>query len=397
MTPCVNKNRLKIIIDLTALLPVSTGTDVYMRNLVCHLGRIDRINLYRIYINFGAEEIIPDDRPDNFHIVPRSFQNRVARLVFQQIWLPLAAKAWRADVLHSPSFLMPFFRGKQRHMLTVQDTTFFSLPQYHNKLRKNYLFKYMILKSILRTHLLHVPSESTKLDLLQMLPELSPEQIQVIPHGISNEFKTYPKEEIERTVKRLGLPSRYILHVGTIEPRKNLKRLIESYKELSKRGFSDHLVLIGPPGWGCNGFCEEIRNMGLKDKVHFGGYVRQEDLPLVYAGARLFVYPSLYEGFGLPPLEAMACGVPTITSFNSSLGEYYKNAALLVPPEEVNAITNAMDRMLSDDTLRTGYRCRGLELSSKYSWEKTAASILKCYKLLANTKEQKDCLSGRIF
>ncbi|MFC1849532.1 glycosyltransferase family 4 protein [candidate division CSSED10-310 bacterium] len=373
---------MKVAIDLTALLPVKTGVDIFLKNLVLHFGKIDEENSFRIYVNYEDRHIFDHCLPDNYTIVPRSLRLRAIRLLFQQLWFPFDIDGW-ADVVHSPSFLMPFYRGRQRHMLTVYDMTFFSLPGYHNALRRSQFFRHMILKSILRTDLVQVPSQSTKQDVLNYLPQVSPERIHVIPYGLGHEFRIHSRDEVLNAVKRFGLPTPYILYVGTIEPRKNVASLVESYKTLLKMGISEHLVLVGPFGWGYQELLKKIRSDSLKNRVHLLGYVNHEDLPGIYAGARLFVYPSFYEGFGLPPLEAMACGLPTITSRTSALEEYYKVAAVLVSPTDKNALTEAMKRLLFDDALRAEYRDRGLTLASMFKWEKTAARMLDCYKLLA--------------
>lgn len=374
---------MKIAIDLTALMPDSTGVDRYMKNLVFHLGQIDRENQYRIYINFADINLFKQKLPDNFRLIPRCVQVKAVRLIFQHFWLPLAAHHWKADIVHSPSFFMPLFRGKQRHLLSVHDMTFFSMDHYHHWFRQSIIYKFMIKKSIVRTDLLLVPSESTKCDVLNEFPHYSTDRIKVIPYGVDKEFGLHSREEVLRVIERLGLPSSYLLYVGTIEPRKNLKRLVESYKELLGLNITEDLVLVGKLGWGYKELLAEIRKPLLRNRVHFLGYVKQHDLPRIYAGASVFVYPSLYEGFGFPPLEAMACGVPTITSSNSALGEYYHGAALQIMPESVPALTEAIKLMLDDDSMRTTFFERGLERSSQFSWKKTAEAILECYQSLA--------------
>jgi len=373
---------MKIAIDLTALLSAATGAETFMRNLVLRLGAIDRENLYRIYLNFEDCKKFVGLLPSNFTLVPRCCRMRLVRLVFQQIWFPLAVGRWKADVVHSPSFLVPFYRGKQRHLVTVHDMTFFSLPAFHNRLHRSWLFRRMVHMSILGADRVQVPSATTKRDVLRQVPQLSGESVRVIPHGCSNEFRPRPKTDVSKAIDRLGLPRAYILYVGTIEPRKNLSRLIDSYRKLVQMGRSEHLVLAGRLGWGYRRFLKKIERFGLADKIHLLGYVPQTDLPWVYAGARLFVFPSLYEGFGLPPLEAMGCGIPTIAARSASLAEYYHEAALLFTPSDVNALAVAMNRMLSDKSLRAAYRNRGIELAYKLSWTRTARKMLECYQAL---------------
>ncbi len=194
-------------------------------------------------------------------------------------------------------------------------------------------------------------------------------------------------DQIEGRLAHLSLPRPYILYLGTIEPRKNLMQLVESYRQLVRNGgISEHLVLAGKWGWGCEHLKEQIALPELHGKVHLSGYISQGDLPFLYGGARLFVYPSLEEGFGFPPLEAMACGTPTVASLTSALAENLKGSAELVPPTEIQAWTATIRRMLTDESLRLEKREQGLKLASRFNWERTAIQTLECYQELANGK-----------
>jgi alpha-1,3-rhamnosyl/mannosyltransferase len=180
------------------------------------------------------------------------------------------------------------------------------------------------------------------------------------------------------------LPWPYILYVGTIEPRKNLPCLVESYRQLIAKGdIREHLILAGRQGWDYQALLAQVNSPALRGRVLLPGYVPQGDLPWLYAGARLFVYPSLQEGFGFPPLEAMACGVPTIASLSSSLAENLRGAAELVPPDDGEALTAAMRRLLEDEQLHAQYRTLGLARAAQFRWEETARQTLNCYKALA--------------
>jgi glycosyltransferase involved in cell wall biosynthesis len=374
---------MRIAIDLTALLPESTGVDNYLTELVLHLAKIDLENQYRIFINYEDRGVFPCKLPSNFELVSMCLRPRPVRLFFQQVLLPMAAKAWKADIIHSPSFILPFFQGSQSHVLTVHDLTFFSLPDCHTALHRSAPYKYAIHKSILKAHLVIVPSEFTKQQILDIMPGVSPQQIRVTPLGISNEFRHYPESDVKREVSRLNIPHPYILYVGTIEPRKNLQFLVESYCRLiEKDDIPEHLVLAGRLGWDYEGLIKQIMAPELRERVHLIGYVSQRDLPWIYAGARLFVYPSLQEGFGFPPLEAMACGIPTISSLSSSLSENLRDAAELVPPDNVKLMTTAIRRMLREEPLRQERREAGLKCAARYQWENTARHTLECYKEL---------------
>jgi len=229
--------------------------------------------------------------------------------------------------------------------------------------------------------LVTVPSVATQTDVLRFVPELSEERVRVIAHGVGEEFKLYPPDEIERSVRRLRLPASYILYVGTIEPRKNISTLVESYRRLVvSEGISEHLLLVGQLGWKYKQVLKKLNAQELRGRVHQIGYMPQEDLPWIYAGARLFVYPSVHEGFGFPPLEAMACGVPTISSLSSSMTENLHGAAELFPPDNVEALTEAIRRLLYDEWARKDLRQKGLVRAATYCWDETARKTVQCYR-----------------
>jgi len=238
----------------------------------------------------------------------------------------------------------------------------------------------MVLTSLRRTDMVIVPSQATRQAILGFLPDLRPDRIHLTVLGICEEFQPSGLASVQEVVTRLSLPQPYILYVGTLEPRKNLPALVESYRRLVEVGaIKEHLVIVGKLGWGFESLLKQMHAPALRGKVHVVGYVDQQDLPAVYAGAKLFVYPSLHEGFGFPPLEAMACGVPVISSLSSSLIENLESAAELVPPDDIAALADAIRRLLTDDTLWAQRRIQGLEHASHYRWDQTARETLKVY------------------
>jgi glycosyltransferase involved in cell wall biosynthesis len=375
---------MRIAIDLTALLPHATGVDNYLMRLVIHLGRIDRDNRYTIFLNYEDRRRFEGLLPDNFSVVPASLRPRPIRLLFQQVGLPAAARSLGVEIVHSPSFLMPLYRGRQRHVLTVYDVTFFTHPAYHIPLRRSRLYRRALLRSVRTADLVTVPSQFTRQGIMALVPELRPERLRVIAPGVGEEFRARPAGDVAAAVRRMGLPTPYILYVGTIEPRKNLRRLVESYRRLiADRAIAEHLVLAGRLGWDYDDLLAAIAAPALRGRVHLIGYVAQEDLPWLYGGARLFVYPSIEEGFGFPPLEAMACGVPTISSLGSSLLENLQGAAELVNPEDERALAAAMGRLLEDEPHRARLREQAFARVRQFRWEHTARQTLACYQELA--------------
>lgn len=371
---------MRIAIDFTSFIPQMTGVDTYMKQLVWNLAKIDRINQYRIYHNYEDRRLFAAGLPLNISHCSLSTRLRPVRLIAQQVLLPAAVSGWGADVVHSPSFIMPYLRGAARHVLTVHDMTSFSHPQCHIALRRSGLYRRMVLASLRRADAVVVPSQATRQAILEFLPDLQPDRIHVTVPGIGEEFRLCAPASVRDVVARLKLPQPYILYVGTLEPRKNLPALVESYRRLVEtNSMKEHLVLAGKLGWGYETLLAQIDTPLLRGRVHLAGYVDQKDLPAVYAGARLFVYPSLHEGFGFPPLEAMACGVPVISTRSSSLAENLERAAELVAPDDIAGLADAMQRLLTDDTLRARRQGQGLEQARQYRWEQTARETVKSY------------------
>lgn len=381
---------MRIIIDLTAFIPRMTGVDIYLTQLILNLAKVDTDNQYLIVLNFEDRELFERDLPENFSCVCLSARPRTIRLLFQQALLPIVALLWKADLVHSPAFIMPYVRGSSRHVLTIQDMTSFSHPECHNALRRSSLYLTLVRSSVERTDGIAVPSHATKKAIMEFMPEVNPDRIYVTALGISEEFRLLDPAHVEDVTSRLELPKNYILYVGTLEPRKNLPALVESFRRLVEAGeITEHLVIAGKLGWGYDELLQQIDVPALRGRVHLAGYVDQKDLPAIYAGAKLFVYPSLFEGFGFPPLEAMACGVPTISTQTSSLIENLKDAAELVPAGDIEALTDSIKLLLTDNVLWEKRRLQGLELAGRYRWENTARDTVNCFERTLATAQRK--------
>jgi len=381
---------MKIVIDFSAFIPMSTGVDTYMKQLVLHLAKVDQTNQYLICLNIEDRHLFGKDLPANFSCRSFSARPRPIRLLYQQVLLPAIALLWNADVVHSPAFIMPYIRGRSRHVLTIHDMTSFSHPDCHNALRRSSTYLAMVRTSMRRADSIIVPSRATRQAVLELMTGIDPERVHVTTLGIDQEFRLREPGHVRETLLRLKLPKRYILYVGTLEPRKNLPALVESYSQLAEAGIvSEDLVIAGKLGWGYEALLKQVNSLALRGKVHLTGYLDQQDLTAVYAGARLFVYPSLFEGFGFPPLEAMACGVPTVSTKTSSLIENLEGAAELVPPGDTAALADAISRLLTDDILWAKRRKQGLELVNKYRWENTARETLASYQATVTSQRER--------
>jgi len=374
---------LRVGIDLTALLPSPTGVDNYLERLVGALAAIDSQTRYTVFVNAEDRRRLAEPLPDNFEVLGRCLRPRPVRLLFQQLLLPAFSVTRRLDVLHSPSFIMPMVRSRPRHLLTVYDMTFFSHPACHERLRRSAPYRRAIVLSLRRADLVTVPSESAAGEVVHYVPEVPRSRLRVVPPGIGEEFRPAPAADVDRVRRQLGLDRPYLLYLGTIEPRKNLVRLVEAFSALAAGGqIEEDLVLAGKLGWGYEPVLEAIRHGGCGSRVRRVGYVAREDLPALLSGARIFVYPSLAEGFGFPPLEAMACGVPTIAARSTSLAENLEGAAELVPADDAPALAAAILKVLRDPGVRSALRERGRERAARFRWQRTAELTADCYRAL---------------
>jgi glycosyltransferase involved in cell wall biosynthesis len=206
-----------------------------------------------------------------------------------------------------------------------------------------------------------------------------PEKITVIYEAADTRFRLQPPQTMADVRARYRLPDRYLLFVSTIEPRKNLIRLLAAFERLQAAGLTDALVIVGKRGWLYDNFFAALEASPAKQAVIFPGWVADADLPAIYGGAQVFAFPSLFEGFGLPVLEAMACGTPVVCSNSSSLPEVADDAALLVDPLDVDALTGALERLLRDPALAADLRARGLAQAARFSWARAAAETIAIY------------------
>lgn len=345
-----------------ATSPQRTGTENYSLYLIGHLLALNG-HRYRLYFNAAPPPGLFPQR-DNWE----------ARVMpFPRLWTHLRL-SWEMvrcnpDLLFVPAHVIPFIHP--RSVVTVHDLGYLYHPGAHRAWDRLYLdlstrFNVSVASQII------ADSEATKNDLVQKYSVLE-ERITVVYPGC-NLDPVIDETGWERVRERYHLPGKYILHLGTLHPRKNILCLLEAFQPLS-RDFPDlHLVLAGKRGW----LYEEIlyKAEGLGGRVHFPGYVASEDLPLLLRRARLFILPSLYEGFGFPILEAMAAGTPVVCSNASSLPEVAGDAALLFDPHDVEAMGEAMRTVLEDDALRSELVERGLERAKIFSWERCARETL---------------------
>ncbi len=314
---------------------------------------------------------------------------RMSVLLSSLLRIPLDRTFGSPDIVHAPNHLLAHF-GSARTVYTLHDLIFLQYPDYHLLYNRLYL-RFSMPRYLRAAEAIITPSECSKRDALTAY-NLPPEKFHVIYEAAAPIFKPISQPDLLHQVQhKYHLPEKFILHVGTIEPRKNLSRLLEAFQPLLAEWPDLKLLLVGKKGWLYDDFFAKLQGLGLSEQVIFPGYIAETDLPALYQLATLFVFPSLYEGFGLPPLEAMACGTPVISSHAASLPEVVGEAGLLIDPTNTAALHQAMRRLLNDDQLQTDLRERGLRQAAKFSWRKAVDELVNVYQsLLESTKKHED-------
>jgi glycosyltransferase involved in cell wall biosynthesis len=288
-----------------------------------------------------------------------------------------------AGLFHATEHLLPWL-ARARSVFTLHDTAYLHFPQHHLPRNRLYL-RLMMPRFLARADAVIAVSEATRRD-AERFYGLRGDKLRVIPEGVEAGFRPLADAALLADVKaRYRLPPRFVLYVGTIEPRKNLVTLLEAYAAL--RAAEAHqalgLVIAGGRGWLVEGFDQRLRQLGLEQAVTLTGYVPDSDLPALINCAAAFAFPSVFEGFGLPPLEAMACGVPVVCSQASSLPEVVGDAGLLLPPLDARAWREALDRVLLDPALAADLRQRGLARAAQFTWTAAARATLAVYQQVA--------------
>ena len=364
---------MRIAIDARKLRDYGIGT--YVRNLLRHLSRIDQRTEY-VLLCRAADCAGIEELGENFRAVPESAP---AYSIREQLRIPMDLRREGIDLFHAPHYVLPPLTPC-RSIVTIHDCIHLRFPQYlPNRLAYAYARSSLWVATHRSNRVLTV-SEASKRDILRYfrVPE---SKINVIPNAIDERFGEVPSaDEVLRVRERYQLNDPFVLYAGNIKPHKNLERLIEAFHTLRRGGLDTvKLLIIGDEISKYAALRRAVHKYKLHKHVRFFGFVPDKTLAVLYRLAGVFVFPSLYEGFGLPPLEAMASGTPVITSNVSSLPEVVGDAALLIDPYEADAIAQAMRRVLTDAALREDLRQRGLQRVKEFSWERSVRRVHAIY------------------
>jgi glycosyltransferase involved in cell wall biosynthesis len=375
---------VQITIDLSAAVRRHGGLGRYAQELTAALVALASGDDFRGFLHSAGRGLRPDPPLDRLPVrrVPLDAKPwRLSVLLASFAHVPLDAVIGPTTIFHGTDHLLPPTR-RVRTVFTVHDLIFRFYPEHHLPLNRWYL-TLMMPRFLRAADALIAVSDQTKRDVVALYG-VPAERIHVIPEGVAPRFQ--PVEDPARQAalrQRLGLPERFLLYLGTIEPRKNLIGLLDAYHALVTAGEEADLVIAGRPGWLYSPVFAHVRRLGLEQRVHFTGWIDDADVPTLLSAARAFVFPSLYEGFGLPPLEAMACGTPVVVSNASSLPEVVGEAGVLVSPTDRAALAEALRRVLADDALVASLREKGLRQARRFRWENAALETLAVYRTVA--------------
>ncbi|MEO5952114.1 MAG: glycosyltransferase family 1 protein [Chloroflexia bacterium] len=348
-----------------------TGNETYVVQLSAALAKLGG-HTYNLYT--PNPQYIPSDLSTHPSINIRSFPIVPAFVRIPFVY-PKLARRDHLSLLHMTYMAPPILSCPL--VLSVHDVSYKLFPQYFSP-RVRFLLSLLVGPSVRRAACVIAISENTRRDIIRFY-RADPDRVIVTPLAASPRFKPQPPEEIARIRRIYNLHTDYILAVGNKQPRKNLRRLIRAFAALALDFPDLTLAIAGQSGWQGSQIEAEVSTLGLTNRVRFTGYIPEADLPALYSGATIFCYPSLYEGFGLPPLEAMSCGTPTITSNTSSLPEVVANAALTINPTSIPDLTNALHTLLQDPAKRHEYAQRGIARAAHFSWERTARLTRDAY------------------
>ncbi|MFN2497963.1 MAG: glycosyltransferase family 4 protein [Pyrinomonadaceae bacterium] len=367
---------MRIAIDAHSVGNKLGGNESYAKNLIEALAEIDGVNQYTIFVTRREARERFSNRWPNFQVRTTPPHTPLVRI---PLTLSAELRRNRVDVLHVQFTAPPF--SPCPVVVSIHDLSFEHLPQTFKR-RSRMQLRLTVRRSARNAAQVITLSEHTRADLIDTY-NLRPEKVNVVPLAAPDAFAPVRDDnELQRVRQIYGIDRNYILSVGSIQPRKNLRRLIEAYSLLQQQQPEcklPQLVLVGKNAWLYDETLQLLKDRDVGASIVLPGYVPESDLPALYSGALCFIYPSYFEGFGLPPLEAMKCGAPVIVGNKTSLPEVVGDAALMIDPFDVNAIAAAIQKVISDSDFRSDLRVKGMQRAKQFDWKETARQTLAVY------------------
>lgn len=375
---------MKILIDFTQIPLKKVGVGVYAMSLLREINKIrPGQEYYVVVLNDDVEviELLEESKFFKIIYLNKIFRKLIFRFAFEQLCLPLLALKNKIDVIHSLHYSFPILPIKAKKVVTLHDMTFFLYPEFHKKLNL-WFFTKMIKMSIRHCERIICVSEATKADVFKTLnvKEKYRDKFVVAPLGAEYRLPVqYDKESLNILSKHNLVPNKFLLFIGTIEPRKNIKSILLAYSKLPNVNSEYSLVIVGKKGWHYDEVYKTLEELQMGNKIIFTDFVTENEKNVLLSNCYLFLYPSFYEGFGIPVLEAMSFGIPTITSNISSMPEVAGDAAILINPHSVEEISSAINLLVQDTTLYKSMQDKSLVQAKKFTWNKMTLSTIKCY------------------
>jgi glycosyltransferase involved in cell wall biosynthesis len=372
---------MRIAIDIRPVLSKRTGVGNYLYHLLLTLSRIDYANEYRLFSS-SLKDRIPEELrrlPQRYQISDFRIPVRIMNALWQRFrFPPIELFTGRADIVYSPHPFIPPSAGPKR-IVTVHDLYFLRHPEWSSgEVAKHFIP--FVRKSLGKADAVVASSLSTKKDCMECCG-IEEAKITVVHLGIDRSFFSSPSHsETNRAKKKYGIPGEFILSVGTMEPRKNHVRLLHAFQGVHERHPGLALVIAGSQGPSTETILRTIDALGLRGSVILAGYVEERELKALYRAGLMLAFPSLYEGFGFPVLEAMACGTPVLASNRTSIPEIAGDAALLVDPEDTDEIREGMRKLVEEKDLAACCSTKGIARAEAFTWEKTAGSLLTLFR-----------------
>ena len=388
MTGTPAPTNMHIGIDYTPAALQGAGIGRYTRGLVdAVVPLLDADDQVTLLLPGEESRFARSAWPANVRTRRLLLSDRYQTILWHRLRLPLYVELMTGtlDIFHAPNFLLPPVRSAKK-LLTIHDLAFLVRPEFAHPDLQRFLAR-TVPRSIAAADHILADSEASKQDALRFF-DLRPEQITVVGAGVEPRFSpaeqgAVEQEKLAGTREKYGLDWPFVFSISTLEPRKNFDGLIRAFAEARRKaGFPHHLVIGGGKGWLYENIFAEVQRQNAGDCVHFLGYVDDDDLPALYNLADLFAFPSHYEGFGIPVLEALACGTAVLCTDTSSLPEITGDAAHLIPTNDHPALLDALSDLLTDETARVDLAQRGPAQAAKWTWEAAAERLLRVYQTM---------------